>query len=143
MKIRSIYVSNSSSSSFVVYNWFDIPEKKRKYIMDYDDNALAVWKKNNIPFKKPSWQKDTEELVFDDGDAWEETIGNEYLSKDLQDEKYEQIIRFAFGFVFNDCRWYFEENKKRNTCRVTTSMDNFDMGKWLKYNKVDFESLDI
>jgi hypothetical protein len=34
MKIRLGYVSNSSSASFVVYNWFDLPLKKRQFIRD-------------------------------------------------------------------------------------------------------------
>ena len=29
MKIRSNYVSNSSSSSFIIHNWFDISEDKQ------------------------------------------------------------------------------------------------------------------
>ena len=140
MKIRSNYVSNSSSSSFVIYNWFDLTEDKRNYIKDYDKNALQVWKNNNIPFRKPSW-KDTNELVFDDEDAWNQTFGNESIPEQLEDEKYDKLIQFAFGFIFNECIWYFQENQKRNTCLVTTSMNNFNMEAWLKYNKVDFDEI--
>lgn len=130
MKIRNNYVSNSSSASFIIYNWFDISEKKREFIMNYDHNALSVWKKNKIPFKKSNWRG---ELVFDDED----------ISLELEDKTFEQFIKFSFGYIFNDCRWNFEENKENNTCLVTTSMDNFNMERWLKYNKLDFEQLDF
>ena len=69
MKIRLGYVSNSSSASFVVYNWFDLPLKKRQFIRDYDNNAMNIWFDNNIPFERTDWNE-YKEPYFDDGLVW-------------------------------------------------------------------------
>ena len=129
MKIRLGYVSNSSSASFVVYNWFDLSADKRYYIMNYDVNALAIWQKKKIKYE-----------ICD-----EDFVGN---SKDypFYGKEYEYFgdgakEKFSFGFLNNRCRWQFVENKERNTCTIRTSMDNFNMEKWLKYNKCDFDEL--
>lgn len=128
MKIRSCFVSNSSSSSFVIHNWFDLSEDTRSFIEDYDNNALSVWSKKNIAYKidedTHGYNKDYpfygEEYYFD------------YDKNKEKDQKYD------FGWLNNDCRWRFTENKVDNNCVVHCFMNNFDMNMWLKYNKVHF-----
>ncbi|MBR4316804.1 MAG: hypothetical protein IKP65_07590 [Alphaproteobacteria bacterium] len=125
MKIRQSYVSNSSSSSFVVFNWFDLSEDKRDYIKNYDVNALALWRKKKIKYDiEPELSGFIKDFPMN---------GEEYsYNHDNNKEKYD------FGWINNSCRWYFDENKKRNVCVIECSMDNFDMKRWLQYNKVDF-----
>ena len=138
MKIRKGYVSNSSSASFVIYNWFDLPKKKRKFIMDYDKNALLVWEQHNIPFKHAEWRNNLPS--FDEGDVYNMSYNND-LPENQQDGIYQKYIPFAFGFIKDEIGYLFEEDEQKNTCKVSTSMDNFDMEKWLKYNKVEFDEL--
>lgn len=143
MKIRCNYVSNSSSASFVVYNWFDIPQEKREYIKNYDENALKVWEENNIPFLIDR----ENEPYFHTGDVWKiaqdkiEASENKLSEKEI-DEIYEFYNKFAFGWLNNSCIYSFEEHKERNTCNIETSMTNFDMEVWLKYNNIDFDILE-
>ena len=143
MKIRSNYVSNSSSASFVVYNWFDIPKEKREYIRNYDENALKVWEENNIPFLIDR----ENEPYFHEGDVWKiaqdkiEASENKLSEKEI-DEIYEFYNKFAFGWLNNSCIYSFEEHKERNTCDIKTSMANFNMEVWLKYNNIDFDILE-
>ena len=139
MKIRSNYVSNSSSSSFVVYNWFDIPESKRNYIKDYDKNALILWKENNIPFRTINRGSEPE-YEFDE--CMIDSVIDTNLSDELYDKVYDKFLVYAFGFVNNGIKFEFEEHKDRNTCTIKACMDNFDMENWLKYNKVDFDELE-
>lgn len=140
MKIRLGYVSNSSSASFVVYNWFDLPLKKRLFIRNYNNNAMNVWLDNNIPFERTDWNE-YKEPYFDDGLVWKMSRANEKLTDSKQEAIIDKYGKFAFGYLFDSCVYRFEENKKRNTCTISTSMTNFDMEKWLKYNNVDFDEL--
>lgn len=129
MKIRVSYVSNSSSASFVIYNWFDLSEEKRNYIMNYDLNAFGVWQRKKIKY---GIDKDLHGV-----DQNAPFCGEERYYLNVNDKE-----KYNFGYLNNCCRWEFREDKKRNTCSVVTSMDNFDMEKWLEYNKVDFEETD-
>lgn len=124
MKIRSNYVSNSSSSSFIIHNWFDIPEDKRYYIECYDEGAFEIWHK-----KKLKYEKFKDDFVY--------CIEYPFYGEEYQ--LLEPNKKYNFGTLNNICRWRFEEDKETNTCKVSCSMDNFNMETWLKYNKVDFE----
>lgn len=128
MKIRNGFVSNSSSSSFVIHNWFDLSEDKRYYIENYDINALEVWRKKKIKYKK---EKELSGYIQDFP-----FIGEEYY----YDYEYENRQKYDFGWINNSCRWKFIEDKENNSCIVKTSMDNFNMELWLRYNKIDFDN---
>lgn len=127
MKIRNGYVSNSSSSSFVIYNWFDISEDKRLYIKNYDENSFDVWKKKKLEFISEGTDGVVQEFPF--------------YGKEIHLKHSNINSKYNFGYLNDGSRWHFYENKIRNTCTVETSMDNFNMDNWLKYNKLDFEQL--
>jgi hypothetical protein len=128
MKIRNGFVSNSSSSSFVIHNWFDLSEDKRYYIENYDINALEIWQKKKIKYKK---EKELSGYIQDFP-----FIGEEYY----YDCEYENRQKYNFGWINNSCRWKFIKNEEKNECIVKTSMDNFNMELWLRYNKIDFDN---
>lgn len=128
MKIRCGYISNSSSAAFIVYNWFDLSLEIRMYIMSYDVNALEVWRKKNIKYE-----------IEEDGYSQDCPFYGREFSFDRKNNKGKE--KYDFGWLNNCCGWSFKEDKKRNTCTISTSMDNFHMKEWLKYNKVDFDEL--
>ena len=133
MKVRSGYVSNSSSASFVVYNWFDLSADEREYIRDYDKNAFEVWQRKKIKYR-------TDEDLY--GYIQDIPFCGEEYYLNYKDNSEKKIETYNFGFINNSCRYKFVENKENNTCTISTSMANFDMEVWLRHNKVHFEQKD-
>ena len=119
MKIRSGFVSNSSSSSFVIRGWSKLTEEQRCAIEDYD---LAV-----LSFSL----KEGEKLLPIDGSGYDKTV---LEGRTVESER--------FGFINDSCRHTFNYDKNKDIMNVFAHMDNFDMGEWLVHLKVDFERED-
>lgn len=134
MKIRVSFVSNSSSSSYIIYNWFDLPEERRDFIKDYDINALNVWRNKGVKYVTYH----DEYCYSDDYPFFGKEICFDYEDEDNKENK----LKYNFGFLNNDCRHHFDEDEEDNVCYVTCSMNNFDMTKWLRFNKVAFSDLE-
>jgi hypothetical protein len=126
VKIRLNYVSNSSSASFIVSNWFDIPKEKRDYIKNYDVNAFEIWKKEKIKYKT---QEELNGFIQDVPFCGEIHFFENVCSDDI----------LNFGWINDESRYEFIEDEENNTCRIETYMTNFFMENWLKYNNVEFE----
>ena len=103
MKIRTNYVSNSSSSSFIINNWFDLTEEKRYYITNYDKNALEIWQKKKVKYK-------TEEEL--DGYIQDFPFIGEtyYFDWEKNDDKKQ---KYNFGWINDRSRWKFIEDKSK------------------------------
>lgn len=112
MKARHSFVSNSSSSSFVIINWSSLSERKKRMIMDYKECVKATWIANSIPIE--SAEHDMTHIDFN-------------AIKD--DETRELAEKLDFGWIDN---WYFSEAKD-GCMDAMTYMDNFNLGKWLDY----------
>ena len=52
MKTRSSYVSNSSSSSYIIYNWASVSEEKKQMILDYQKYAVEEWNRLGVSLVK-------------------------------------------------------------------------------------------
>lgn len=113
MKLRLNYVSNSSSASYILPDFFLLPKEKINFIREYDIGALKVWHDHGLEFEA-------------DGD------GSIHLSLFGIDSPLD------FGIVdASDC-WYFD-GQSDGSCKVHTAMDNFDMRAWLEYNGVKYK----
>ena len=125
MKTRNGYVSNSSSSSFVILNWSKLTDEQKQLILDYKRQALRVWSEKGIRLRfgangmmfEPAYRKSNEEYSEDDGIL------------DIDDP-------LDFGMVEPNysCSWTFREDKKNGVLDMYTVMGNFNMDKWMDYN---------
>ncbi len=118
MKIRSNFVSNSSSSSFIIYNWAKIPDDKKQKILDYKKYVVSEWKQLGVKtvcnksFIRPMYS-DFGQNASPDGIC----MGSKY----------------DFGYIGDGSDWKFKERKENGILEMATSMDNFAMDKWLDY----------
>lgn len=107
MKIRNGFVSNSSSSSFVLLK-DSITAEQRDMILNYQE-----WAKFFIELEKGSFV--------------------EY--KDPNEDYRENSDKLKYKFEYYDEGWYLEEFD--NYIFGSTGMDNFRFGDFLEYIKVD------
>jgi hypothetical protein len=136
MKRRRGYVSNSSSSSFVILNWSELDNEKKGMVLNYGDHVLEVWKQNGLPIKK-----EHNDFHIDFDSLPKSELSSEYVESHSveeiaqwfrehgNDESDGLVERLDFGWV--DDYWRFREKDGR--LEMTTSMDNFDMEKWMDY----------
>lgn len=136
MKRRRGYVSNSSSSSFVILNWSELDNEKKGMVLNYGERVLETWKQNGLPIKKEynSFHIDFDALPKSELSS--EYIESHSIGKIAQwfrehgnDESDGLVDRLDFGCI--DDYWRFREKDGR--LEMTTSMDNFDMEKWMDY----------
>ena len=83
--------------------------------MNYDESVWELWHKKKI--KMEQWKDSfgyNKDYPF---------YGDEFSFNDDEAKS-----KYNFGFINNSCRWYFDEYELENTCVVSTTMDNFDMG---------------
>jgi len=115
MKQRASLVSNSSSSSFVVYDWSLLDDPTRDKILNPYQYIIALWKSKGYDF------------FCDDKTQDAHLIDNVGCDED-------------FGYVGD--WWPSKYNVENDSIEFSTSMDNFDMIKWVKYiGGINFKDL--
>lgn len=136
MKLKSNYVCNSSSSSFVILNWSELDNEKKGMVLNYGEHVLEVWNQNGLPVKK-----EYNDFHIDFDALPKSGLSSEYVESHSveeiaqwfrehgNDESDGLVDRLDFGWV--DDYWRFREKDGR--LEMTTSMDNFDMEKWMDY----------
>lgn len=136
MKKRHGYVSNSSSSSFVILNWSELDNEKKRMVLNYGEHVLEIWKQNGLPIKK-----ECNDFHIDFDALPKSELSSEYVESHSveeiaqwfrehgNDESGGLVDRLDFGWVEDD--WRFREKDGR--LEMTTNMDNFDMEKWMDY----------
>lgn len=136
MKRRRGYVSNSSSSSFVILNWSELDNGKKEMVLNYGEHALEVWKQNGLPIKKGFNEFHIDSDALPKSELTGEYVENHSVEEIAQwfrehgdDESDELVDRLDFGWVEDG--WRFREKDGR--LEMTTNMDNFDMEKWMDY----------
>lgn len=134
MKRRAGFVSNSSSSSFVVINWSQLDEAKKDMVLNYMKHVRETWEKNHLPISnEPDAHIDMENVPnpFPPDDVIDDIQRNVQWQKEHENDYrlYEIAQNLDFGWL--DGGWRFRE--KDGVLDMTTSMDNFDMEKWMDY----------
>ena len=136
MKKRHGYVSNSSSSSFVILNWSELDNEKKGMVLNYGEHVLEIWKQNGLPIKK-----ECNDFHIDFDALPKSELSSEYVESHSveeiaqwfrehgNDESDGLVDRLDFGWV--DDYWRFREKDGR--LEMTTCIDNFDMEKWMDY----------
>ena len=115
MKKREGYVSNSSSSSFVIINWSKLDDLTKDKVLNYPKYVRALWTWNGIPTDESNGLP---ESVRFDG---------------IEDEELRNLAHeLDFGWI-DEGSWSMSESD--DVLDLFTTMDNFDMGKWLAYLK--------
>lgn len=121
MKTRSSFVSNSSSSSFIIYNWSQVPEEKKQKILNYKKFVLEEWQKLGVKFKEHQDKSFGIRPVYSN------------FGRDASSDGICVDSQYDFGFVGGSCDWKFRERKENGILEMATIMDNFEMDKWMDY----------
>lgn len=124
MKIRFSYVSNSSSSSFVINDLNKLSPDILDKIVNYDERFY--------------------EYCIANGIAVEEFDSPGYSSHILGGKQYfNETSGVVCGTcINNECRWEFNVDTFNNRLVIYTFLDNFDMHQWLNILGVEFTSGD-
>jgi len=120
MKVRSGYISNSSSSSFVLKDWSSVPEDVRSRILNPKEYVLEVWREKGLPLGDDGNYIDREkalEMGFSEND----------------------ILKYDFGWLSDIEGWEITEGND-DTLNGFTIVDNFVYPVWLRYLNVEFEA---
>ena len=105
MKKRNNYVSNSSSSSCIVYDWNLLNDLKKDMILNPYKYVVQAWKQANCKF----------------------VCNDKFQSGHL--EQHDEILDFGFLGEW----WRNKYNVENDTMEFTTLMDNFNLLNWLNY----------
>jgi len=118
MKVRKGFVSNSSSSSFVVPNLSELSEKTIDCIVNYDGRCYQFLKKQGAKFTRC-------------GKGFSGMLGGFSVF-------HTEYGSIGFGSLNDDYRWSIEIDKDKNCIILKTDLDNFNMKGWLKHLGVEY-----
>lgn len=110
MKTRHSFVSNSSSSSFVISNWSALDDGKKDMVLNYAEHVRDEWRRNGLPISG--------------------SHGFDHIDLDAAKDLPGDLAR-SLDFGWLDDGWSFREKDGR--LEMVTMVDNFDMGKWLAH----------
>lgn len=125
MKIRNGFVSNSSSSSYIIKK--DGLTSEQLYMIknhiEYCMNLINKGKKTN-PYQDPYGEEDWDDELKNE---WGDVI---YLNTDSDEEFMRKRVKNEMRWADYNDKWNVQETM--DEIEVSTYMDNFDMGWFLR-----------